>query len=229
MKAYGEAEFWLSGGKFLLIVMLFAFTLVTMAGGNPHHDVSRPRLPAAPHAPPRPLCSHVRLTHVLQAYGFRHWQTPGAFAEYATRSTGGLGRFEGFLACLWSAAFCIVGPEYISIVAAEAKRPSVYIKAAFKTVYWRFGIFFIMGALCVGIVIPFNDPKLVAIYFGGASKGTAASSPYVIAMSNMGIKILPDIVNALMLTSIFSAGNTYTVSLAPADPAPPRKPGETRC
>lgn len=155
------------------------------------------------------------LTHVLQAYGFRNWETPGAFAEYASRSHGDKGRFEGFLACLWSAAFCIVGPEYISIVAAEAKRPSVYIKAAFKTVYWRFGIFFIMGALCVGIVIPYNDPKLVNIYFGNGEKGTAASSPYVMAMTNMGIKILPDIVNALMLTSIFSAGNTYTVSLAP--------------
>ena len=41
VKAYGEAEFWLSGGKFLLIVLLFSFTLVTMAGGNPHHDVSK--------------------------------------------------------------------------------------------------------------------------------------------------------------------------------------------
>lgn len=58
VKAYGEAEFWLSGGKFLLIVLLFTFTLITMAGGNPHHDVSKPvsrphrtRPPPAP--PPR--------------------------------------------------------------------------------------------------------------------------------------------------------------------------------
>lgn len=42
VKAYGEAEFWLSGGKFLLIILLFTFTLITMAGGNPHHDVSKP-------------------------------------------------------------------------------------------------------------------------------------------------------------------------------------------
>jgi amino acid transporter len=37
------------------------------------------------------------------AYGFRYWQKPGAFAEY--RSTGSEGKFEGFLACLWSASF----------------------------------------------------------------------------------------------------------------------------
>ncbi|KAK3070743.1 hypothetical protein LTR53_009913 [Teratosphaeriaceae sp. CCFEE 6253] len=181
VKAYGEAEFWLSGGKVILIFMLFSFTFITMVGGNPQHD----------------------------AYGFRYWKKPGAFAEHIT--TGHLGRFEGFLAALWSASFTVVGPEYISMVAAEAKRPRVYIKNAFKTVYWRFGIFFIMGALAVGIVIPYNDPTLVGILNGDSGGGgTAAASPYVIAMQNLGIGTLPHIVNALMVTSIFSAGNTYT-------------------
>lgn len=61
VKAYGEAEFWLSGGKFLLIVMLFSFTLVTMAGGNPRHDVSNPvsRRPRRTRAH-RPLRSNAR-------------------------------------------------------------------------------------------------------------------------------------------------------------------------
>ncbi|GAB7338909.1 hypothetical protein MBLNU457_5590t1 [Dothideomycetes sp. NU457] len=181
VKAYGEAEFWLSGGKVFLIMMLFSFTFITMVGGNPQHD----------------------------AYGFRYWRDPGAFAEYLT--TGSLGRFEGFLAALWSASFTVVGPEYISMVAAEAKRPRIFIKNAFKTVYWRFGIFFIGGALAVGIVCAYNDPTLTAILSGKTGgSGTAAASPYVIAMSNLGIKVFPDIVNALMVTSIFSAGNTYT-------------------
>lgn len=181
VKAYGEAEFWLSGGKVILIFLLFAFTFVTMVGGNPQKD----------------------------AYGFRYWNHPGAFAEYIT--TGPLGRFEGFLGSLWSASFCIVGPEYISMVAGEAKRPRTYIKTAYKTIYWRFGIFFIGGALCAGIVIPYNDPKLVEILSGtSGGGGTAAASPYVIAMQNMAIGGLPHFVNALLVTSIFSAGNTYT-------------------
>ncbi|KAM0716378.1 hypothetical protein Q7P37_007823 [Cladosporium fusiforme] len=178
VKAYGEAEFWLSGGKVILIFLLFGFTFVTMVGGNPRGD----------------------------AYGFRYWNTPGAFATYL--SSGHTGRFEGFLACLWNAAFCIVGPEYISMVAAEAKRPRIYIKNAFKTVYYRFGLFFIMGALCAGIVLPYNDPTLSEVQDAGTK--SAAASPYVIAMQNLGIGVLPDIVNALMVTSIFSAGNTYT-------------------
>ncbi|EME49219.1 hypothetical protein DOTSEDRAFT_68095 [Dothistroma septosporum NZE10] len=181
VKAYGEAEFWLSGGKVLLIFLLFSFTFVTMCGGNPAHD----------------------------AYGFRYWKTPGAFASYL--STGDLGRFEGFLAGMWSASFCVVGPEYISMVAAEAKRPRIYIKNAFKTVYWRFGLFFIMGSLAVGVLIPYNDPTLTAILAGKSEGGgTAAASPYVIAMQNLGVTGLPHFVNALLVTSIFSAGNTYT-------------------
>src|SRR4051794_1138437 len=152
-----------------------------MVGGNPKHDV----------------------------YGFRYWRHPGAFAEYIT--TGALGRFEGFLGSLWAASFCIVGPEYISMVAAEAKRPRIYIKNAFKTIYWRFALFFIGSALCVGIVVAYNDPVLVGIVTGTSTgSGTAAASPYVIAMRHLGINGLPHLVNALLCTSIFSAGNTYT-------------------
>lgn len=151
-----------------------------MVGGNPQHD----------------------------AYGFRHWNTPGPFA--ASRTSGDLGRFEGFLACLWSASFCIVGPEYISMAAAEAKHPRIYIKAAFKTIYWRFILFFVMGALCVGIVVPWDNPTLQAILNGESNKSGAGASPYIIAMSNLGIGVLPHIVNALLVSCIFSAGNTLT-------------------
>jgi amino acid transporter len=77
--------------------------------------------------------------------------------------------------------------------------------------YIRFGIFFIGGALCVGIVCAYNDPTLVSILTGTAGgSGTAAASPYVIAMTNLKVEGLPHLVNALMITSIFSAGNTYT-------------------
>ncbi|RSL75633.1 hypothetical protein CEP51_010690 [Fusarium floridanum] len=180
VRYYGEAEFWLSSGKVLLIAILYSFTFVTMVGGNSQHD----------------------------AYGFRYWSNPGPFAEWNT--TGDLGRFEGFLAAVWLGMLMIVGPEYISMIAAEAERPRVYIKNAFKTVYWRFAVFFIGGALCVSIILPSNDPQLTAFMEGTASgAGTASASPYVIAMSNLNIDVLPHITNALLLTSIFSAGNTY--------------------
>lgn len=39
--------------------------------------------------------------------------------------------------------------------------------------------------------------------------GTASDSPYVIAMIRAGVKGLPSLVNACVLTSAFSAGNSY--------------------
>ncbi|KAI5925561.1 histidine permease [Camillea tinctor] len=174
VKYFGEAEFWLASGKLILICMMFLFTLITMSGGNPQHD----------------------------AYGFRYWSNPGAFATHV--HGGSLGQFEGFLGALFSAGFTVVGPEYLGMVAGEAERPRVYLKNGFKTIYWRFALFFIGSAICIGIVLPYNDSNL------GNSSGTADGSPYVIAMQNLGIEVLPHIVNALLLTSIFSAGNAYT-------------------
>lgn len=170
VKAYGEAEFWLSSGKVILIFSLFLFTFITMVGGNPAHD----------------------------AYGFRYWNNPGAFMEYL--DTGKLGQFEGFLGALWSASFCVVGPEYISMVAAEAKRPRIYIKNAFKTVYVRFGLFFIGGSLFVGIICSARDHQLYRIVVKGEGSGGAGSSPYVIGMTNLGITIFPSIINALVFS-----------------------------
>ncbi|KAI7777023.1 hypothetical protein LA080_004183 [Diaporthe eres] len=181
VSVFGEAEFWLSGGKVILIFILFLFTFITMVGGNPAHD----------------------------AYGFRYFTNPGSFATYLT--AGDTGRMEGFMGALATATFTVVGPDYISMIAAEAKHPSRYIKSAFKTVYVRFGLFFFGAALTCGIVLPHNDPVLQKIYLGGGSGGgTAAASPWVMAMENLKIQGLPHLVNALLFTTIFSAGNTYT-------------------
>ncbi|PQE03365.1 general amino acid permease agp2 protein [Rutstroemia sp. NJR-2017a BBW] len=87
-------------------------------------------------------------------------------------------------------------------MSGEAAHPRKNLKRAFKTIYWRFGVFFIGGALACGIVIPYNDAKLIAILAsGGSATGTAASSPFVIAMQNLGIGVLPHITNALLVTS----------------------------
>lgn len=162
--------------------MLLSFTFVTMVGGNPQGH----------------------------AYGFHNWNSPGAFREYL--SQGPLGQFESFLAAIWYAAFTCMGPEYISIVAAETKHPRTYVKTAYKAVYWRLFAFFVGSALAVGILVPWDDPTILQAFGSGGdaeSSGSPASSPYIIAMSNMGVNVLPHIVSALLATTIFSAGNTY--------------------
>lgn len=178
VKIYGEAEFWLSIGKLILCVGLLFYTLITMCGGNPQGD----------------------------AFGFRNWQAAGGpISEELT--TGSMGRFHGFLSGLFSACLTIVGPEYLSMVAGEAKNPRHTMLTAFKTVLYRLSIFYIGGALSVTIIIAYNDPTYLALI---ESASGAAASPYVVAMQNLGIQVLPHIVAVLIITSIVSAGNSYT-------------------
>ena len=53
------------------------------------------------------------------------------------------------------------------------------------------------------MLVPYNDPNLLS------EAGNAAESPYVIAMTRAGIKVLPHIINAGVFTSAFSAGNSF--------------------
>ncbi|ODA76803.1 hypothetical protein RJ55_07319 [Drechmeria coniospora] len=174
---YGESEFWAAVGKVVLAVGLVVFTVVVMLGGNPAGD----------------------------RIGFRHWSEPGAFAElyYA----GALGRWLGFLQCLIQAAFTIAGPDYVSMAAGEAENPRVVMPRAYNAVFYRLTAFFVLGSLCVGILVPFDDAELTKAFRDSAPG--AAASPYVVAMNRLGIRVLPHVVNAMVLTAAFSAGNSY--------------------
>ncbi|OWB55188.1 hypothetical protein B5S28_g1056 [[Candida] boidinii] len=174
---YGESEFYLSITKLILCIALLFFTFITMVGGNPQHD----------------------------AFGFRNFNHPDPFLPYL--DSGALGQFEGFFAAVSKACFVCVSGEYLSMVAGEAKNPRNTMKNSFKTVIYRLALFYIGGALSVGILVASNDPQLLASISSG--KSDASASPYVIAIQNMGIKGLPSVVNVVIILSAFSAGNSY--------------------
>ncbi|CAD6566192.1 MAG: hypothetical protein ASARMPRED_008588 [Alectoria sarmentosa] len=138
-------------------------------------------------------------------FGFRYWKNPGSFAELY--KTGSLGRFLGFLQCLIQASFIIAGPDYVSMAAGEAENPRVVMPRAYNKVFGRLMAFFVLGSLAVGINVPYTDPELINAFT--SSEPGAAASPYVVAMNRLGITVLPDIVNALVLSAAFSAGNSY--------------------
>ncbi|KAK3953451.1 amino acid permease/ SLC12A domain-containing protein [Pseudoneurospora amorphoporcata] len=138
-------------------------------------------------------------------FGFRYWKEPGAFTELYY--TGSLGRWLGFLQCLIQASFTISGPDYVAMAAGEAENPRVVMPRAFNAVFYRLTAFFVLGSLAVGILVPYNDAEMALAFSSGAPG--AAASPYVVAMNRLRIRVLPDIVNAMVLTAAFSAGNSY--------------------
>ncbi|KAN0125126.1 amino acid permease [Russula decolorans] len=141
--------------------------------------------------------------------GFRYWKNPGPFVQY-NDIAGPKGRFLGFWAVLTQAAFSFIGTEIVAIAAGEAKNPRRNLPRAIRRVYIRILLFYIGGVTIIGLLVPSNDPGLKL------GSGTAAASPFVIAIKRSGIKVLPGLINACLLTSAWSAASSdlYTSSRA---------------
>lgn len=63
------------------------------------------------------------------------------------------------------------------MVAAETENPRKILPPAYRSFVWRILLFFVGSALCMGIVIPYNDTTLMGILGGSLTgSGTGAAS-----------------------------------------------------
>lgn len=111
-----------------------------------------------------------------------------------------LGNFLGFWSVFVQAAYAFGGPDYIALAAGETRAPRRVLPSVFSRVIYRLIVFYVLGVLAVGILVPSDDPDLVS------GKAGAGSSPFVIGIKRLGIPVLPHIINALLLTSAWSCG-----------------------
>lgn len=125
--------------------------------------------------------------------GARYWHDPGAFRN----------GFKGFCSVFVTASFSFGGTELTGLAAAEAANPMRSIPQATKQVFWRITIFYVLGLFMIGLVVPSNDDRLL-----NASGAHTAFSPFIIAMTDAGIKILPSIFNAVITISVLSVANS---------------------
>lgn len=61
-------------------------------------------------------------------------------------------------------------------------------------------MFYMLSVILLCFLVPFNDPKLLG-------NSNSSASPFVIAISNGGIKVLPSIFNAVILIALLSVAN----------------------
>lgn len=135
---------------------------------------------------------------------FNYWDDPGAFKEYM--APGATGRFLAYWHAFVKAGFAfITSPELIAIAAGETVAPRRNIPKAARRFVWRLALFYGCSSLIVGIMVPYNDKHLL-----GASN--ASASPFVIGIQRAGIKGLGSVINAAILTSAWSAGNSFLYS-----------------
>ncbi|KKA26310.1 hypothetical protein TD95_001759 [Thielaviopsis punctulata] len=174
---FGEAEFWFASIKLITIMGLIILGIVIFFGGGPNQTSVR---------------------------GFHYWNNPGAFAEY--QASGSTGRFLAFWRAFVGAGFSFVtSPELIGIAAGECEAPRRNLPKAARRFVWRLAVFYGCASLVIGIMVPYNDGRLL-----GAAD--ASASPFVLGIQNVGISGLNHAINAAVLTSAWSAGNSFCYS-----------------
>lgn len=178
---YGEVEFWFSTIKVVTVIGFLIFAICIDAGAGQHGYL-----------------------------GFKNWKTPGPFAPLIVTDNDSLAKFVGFWAVLIQAGFSYQGTELVGIAAGECENPRKNVPSAIKKTFFRILIFFVATIFFLGLLVPYDSPKLLAANNSDAT--SAAASPFVVAAQLAGVKVLPSIINAVLLFVVLSAANSNVYS-----------------
>jgi amino acid transporter len=78
--------------------------------------------------------------------------------------------------------------------------------SAIRKTFYRIIFLFCLTVFFIGLLVPYTNPDLLS------SNQNATASPLVIAATLAGIKVLPSIINAVLLTAVLSAANSNVYS-----------------
>ncbi|KAI1380421.1 amino acid permease [Hypoxylon crocopeplum] len=124
--------------------------------------------------------------------GFRYWNTPGAFAN----------GINGFGKSFVLAAVYFSGTEMVALTAAESRNPGKDLPKAIRHTFWRVLITFCGLVFFAGIIVPYNDGRLLT------ATSKSAQSPWGVALGQAGWEGGSNLVNVVMITSHFSSINS---------------------
>jgi amino acid transporter len=172
---FGETEFWMAIVKVTVLSGLILLCFIISMGGSPKGD----------------------------RIGFRYWNEPGAFAKYLL--PGSTGTLLGFWACICQAAFMFMGTEVVGVTFGEAKNPRKTIPRAIKQTIARIAFFYIVGAVVLGMCVPYTDPLLL-----GANKAKTSAGKYIPGVDDRLVLIF---LQLLLLLSLPSDLLAYTLCL----------------
>lgn len=109
------------------------------------------------------------------------------------------GPFNGGIKSLFAifliAGFSFQGTELIGVAAGESENPEKTIPKAIRSIFWRILIFYLGTIIVLGAIIPFT-------------KAGVSTSPFTMVFEKAGIAGAASLMNAIILTSVLSAGNS---------------------
>ena len=93
------------------------------------------------------------------------------------------------------AGFSFQGTELVGIAAGESEDPDKNIPKAINSIFWRILIFYVGTIIVVGALIPYTEAGVNI-------------SPFTMVFQKAGIATAASLMNAVILTSVLSCGNS---------------------
>ncbi|KAI8818940.1 amino acid permease/ SLC12A domain-containing protein [Fimicolochytrium jonesii] len=138
-------------------------------------------------------------------YGFENWGEDRAINVAGAYNNG----FVNWFATLITVGFAYMGTELVGIAAGESRNPRKAVPKAIRNVFWRILVFFLGSVFFMGLIIRSDDPSLVESESGARAVVTA---PFTTVFQKANIGPAADIINAVLLTVLFSAANSALYS-----------------
>jgi len=143
---------------------------------------------------------------ILMIFGLLHGGQPngvwGSLALWTMGDAPFAGGFSALIGVAMIAGFSFMGTEFIGIAAGEAENPRESVPRATRQVFWRILLFYVFAILIISLLIPYTDPRLL----GGEED--ISMSPFALVFERAGLLSAAAVMNAVVLTSVLSAGNS---------------------
>lgn len=139
---------------------------------------------------------------VLMIFGIMGGNAPGIH-NWTIKDAPFSGGFATIFSIAMVAGFSFQGTELVGIAAGESEDPQKNVPKAINSVFWRILIFYIGALTIIGFVLPYTDPNLLK-----AGTDNIAMSPFTLIFERAGFAIAAAVMNAVILTSVLSCGNS---------------------
>ncbi|QDH20639.1 amino acid permease [Saccharibacillus brassicae] len=139
---------------------------------------------------------------VAMIFGVMGGESVG-FSNFTTGDAPFNGGFLAFLGVFMAAGFSFQGTELIGVAAGESEDPRRNVPRAIRQVFWRILIFYILAIFVIGLLIPYTDPNLL-----NGELDQIGVSPFTLVFERAGFAFAAAVMNAIILTSVLSAGNS---------------------
>nr|WP_071461105.1 amino acid permease [Bacillus mediterraneensis] len=139
---------------------------------------------------------------LLMIFGIMSGSATG-FENFTKGSAPFNGGLLSIIGIFMVAGFSFQGTEIVGIVAGESKNPKENVPKAIRQVFWRILLFYMFSLFIIAMIIPFTDSRLLS-----DDIEKVAMSPFTLVFERAGIAFAASVMNAVILTSVLSAGNS---------------------